>query len=73
MPSITILLLIVGFQNIYGQFGGGGFGSFGGGFNGYGCGSYVLTLGYECYQPETGKGTVACASKYNQNYFNNMY
>ena len=73
MFTIAILLFFLGFQNTYGQFGGGGFGGFGGGFNGYGCGSYVPTLGYECYQPETGKATVACASKYNQHYFNDTY
>ena len=63
----TVLLFLVGFQSAYGQFGGfGGFGGggFGGGFNGFGCGAYLPTVGYECYQPETGKGTVACASEY---------
>ena len=58
----TVLLFFVGLHTAYGQgfggFGGGGFGGFG---NTGGCGSYVPTLGYECYQPETGKATVACA------------
>ena len=60
----TVLLFLVGIQAVYGQ-GFGGFGGgvgYGGGF--YGCSSYVPTLGYECYQPETGKNTVACLSKY---------
>ena len=62
----TVLLFLVGIQAVYSQGGGFGFGGgsygYGGGF--YGCSSYVPTLGYECYQPETGKNTVACLSKY---------
>ena len=61
---LNSLLLATAFQSVYGQFFGGGGSTFGGGFNGFGCGSYVPTVGNECYQPETGKGTVVCVCKY---------
>ena len=57
----TVLLGLVTFQNAYAQWGSGGFG---GGWNGFGCGAYLPTIGSECYQPETGKGTVVCVCKY---------
>ena len=60
---LNALLLATTFQNAYGQFFGGG-GGFGGGFNGFGCGSFLPTVGNECYQPETGKGTVACVGNH---------
>ena len=64
MISILILfLLATAFQSTYGQFFGGGGGGFAGGFNGFGCASYLPTVGSECYQPETGKGTVICVGK----------
>ena len=65
LSILNTLLLATAFQSAYGQFfGGGSFGGFGGGFNGFGCASYLPTVGYECYQPETGKGTVICVCKY---------
>lgn len=74
LPIFKVVLLVMAFHNAYGdadiskrQFGGGGFGGFGGfggGYNGFGCSSYLPTVGYECYQPETGKGTVVCVCKY---------
>ena len=61
---VDTFFLAMAFQSAYGQFfgGGGGFG-FGGGFNGFGCGAFVPTVGNECLQPETGKGTVVCVCK----------
>ena len=56
------------FQSAHGQFFGGG-GSFGGGFNGIGCGSYVPTVGNECYQPKTGQGVTICVGKACNNSF----
>ena len=55
----TTLVFCAVFQSVFGQFygTGGGFG----GFGGYGgCGQQVQHFGPECYQPETGKGTVVC-------------
>jgi len=71
----TVLLFLVGIQAVYSQGGGFGFGGgsygYGGGF--YGCSSYVPTLGYECYQPETGKNTVACLTTGSSVYVNAGY
>jgi len=54
----------------FGGFGGGGFG----GFGGYGgCGSYVPTIGNECYQPKTGQGEVVCVAQGSSTYRNNGY
>ena len=61
---LKTLLFLTGFQSAFGQFFGGG-GGFGGGFNGFGCGASIPTVGYECYVPETGKGTVICVCKNN--------
>ena len=70
MSSISIVLLLInGFQCVFGQFAGGG-GGFGGGFFGFGCGASVPTIGNECYFPETGKGTVICVGKYNVTFLN---
>jgi len=65
----NILLLVVSFQSAHGQFFGGG-GSFGGGFNGIGCGSYVPTVGNECYQPKTGQGVTICVAQGSSVYTN---
>ena len=62
LSILNALLLAMAFQSAYGQFNGGGVG-FGGGFGGFGCGSFPPTVGSECYQPETGKGTVVCVGK----------
>ena len=61
---VNIFLLATAFQSAYGQFFGGGGGGFGGGFNGFGCGAFVPTVGNECLQPETGKGTTICVCKW---------
>ena len=61
---LNSFILATAFQSVYGQFFGGGGSTFGGGFNGFGCGSYLPTVGNECFQPETGKGTVICVGKY---------
>jgi len=58
---LNTLLFLTGIQSVFGQFFGGG-GGFSGGFNGFGCGASIPTVGYECYVPETGKGTVICVS-----------
>ena len=53
-------------QSVFGQFygTGGGFG----GFGAYGgCGQQVQHFGNECFQPETGQGTVVCVGQYNSN------
>ena len=60
---VNAFLLATAFQSAYGQFFGGG-GGFGGGFSGFGCASFVPTVGNECLQPETGKGTVICVCKF---------
>ena len=53
----TAFILFAVFQSVFGQFYGTG-----GGYAGYGfgCGQQVQHFGSECYQPETGKGTVVC-------------
>ena len=56
----TILIILATFQSVLGQFFGGPGGN--GGF--FGCGQNVRHVGNECYQPETGKGTVICVGKY---------
>lgn len=64
---LNSFLLATAIQSVYGQFFGGGGSTFGGFGNGFGCGSYLPTVGNECYQPETGKGTVVCVCKYFSN------
>ena len=68
LSILNALLLATAFQSAYGQFYGGG-GGFGGGFGGFGCGAYLPTVGNECYQPETGKGTVICVCKFTHSSF----
>merc|ERR1719281_2440491 len=72
LSILNVLLLAAAFQSAYGQFFGGG-GGFGGGFGGFGCASYLPTVGNECYQPETGKGTVICVAYGSSVYRNQGY
>jgi len=70
---LNSFVLATAIQSVYGQFFGGGGSTFGGGFNGFGCGSYLPTVGNECYQPETGKGTVVCVATGSSVYANVGY
>jgi len=64
----TVLVFLVAFQGANGQYWGSGFGGFG-----FGCGTSCPTVGNECYQPETGKGTVRCVAQGSSTYISAPY